>query len=466
LVIPSKEKEKDERGQQQEHRDSSRQDIRALLSSLTLKHIGVTIISADDGGRDTSCVFLDNADTFVRLSSGNTIVQEVCIHPFFYSLNGRSTFDNYSVWERVRRGVGSLQALQKITIEGLEREITTAPDWEAVACILRHIHRPIEFCVDGIELAGGRFNGVICVFDSGQAPHSSNYVHWFQRVVPWRQFGGLFLALTTLPALKSALLTHELLVNEDTEMLIEPLIPIEEDYEASFHDSMTEFLQLPTLWHVKFEMFYCIDQVCRAIANGIGGESHITLLELERCMFPNGGGGGDTIRALQTNTLVSKVRLICNQHSRSMFDALSTVLSVHTSLDQVVLRSPVRGFMNTLDFERSGTWLAPLFLTLAYASRTLKSLKCNDVSPSNKMVMKALGHALRGNSSLEYLAFTLHHDGEVRNMQALQWMVAALKQLRFNASLESLKIDGAMEAGWFVSLVILTGNELGENTSL
>ena len=117
----------------------------------------------------------------------------------------------------------------------------------------------------------------------------------FQRVVPWHQFGGLFLALTTLPALKSALLTHELLINEEKEMLLEPLIPMEEDYEASFHDSMTDFLQLPTLWHVKFEMFYCTDQVCRAIANGIGGESHITLLELERCMFPNGSGGGDTI---------------------------------------------------------------------------------------------------------------------------------------------------------------------------
>jgi len=449
-------------------------EIRSLLSCLIVERISMTVVGAEiplrgeahDRGHDiyTSCIF-ENADAFVKLSSGNTMVQEVRIHPFVYSVDGRSMFDDYSVWEKVGRGVGNLQSLQKITIDGLKQE-RTAPDWEAVACILRQIHRPIEFCIEGIYWEGAESMESYVALIWGNPHIKAISLIGSQCVVPRRQFGMLLSALSTLPALKSALLTHEALVNMETGLLFDPLMPPDEDHEDTFHDSMTEFLQSPTLRNVKFETFYCTDQVCRAIANGLSGECHVTSLVFQHCMFPNGGGGGDIIRALQTNTSVEELFLNDNEHSRSMFDALNTVLSVNTTLLHLEVRAPEGEFINSPPRERSGTWLAPLFLTLAYANQTLTSLNVCDVSVSSKMVMRALGHALKANSSLENLVLYLHPNGGIRSQHTFTRMLGALQQLRFNTSLKSLVLDGGIETMWFVNLVIHTINGLGENSPL
>jgi hypothetical protein len=54
----------------------------------------------------------------------------------------------YAVWDKIPEGIGNLQALDVITISDMDDEgEALAPDWEILACILRHLRRGIMLCM-------------------------------------------------------------------------------------------------------------------------------------------------------------------------------------------------------------------------------------------------------------------------------------------------------------------------------
>jgi hypothetical protein len=126
--------------------DGAVNSIRALLRGNTI----VLNKLEDDYG------IFNQVDAFVNLSRGNKTIQEVFLYPATDPSNDASGTQRHVIWEKVAEGIGNLQALRKISIresiivddEG-DFLPSLVPDWEILACILRHLRRGIKLNVNG-----------------------------------------------------------------------------------------------------------------------------------------------------------------------------------------------------------------------------------------------------------------------------------------------------------------------------
>jgi hypothetical protein len=113
--------------------------MREKLSKTTL------VIQWDERGG-----ILSDVDSFIELSKGNNMVEEVQLYPYLYDNQNRIRPSD-AVWEeKLGMALGNLQSLNKLSLRsnlewddyGTEEGLET-PDWETLARVLRHIRQKI-----------------------------------------------------------------------------------------------------------------------------------------------------------------------------------------------------------------------------------------------------------------------------------------------------------------------------------
>jgi hypothetical protein len=127
--------------------DYEQDDVEVLMRQALSKSVLQIEWDEDYGG-----IFAD-VDAFLELSKGNSIVQVVCLNPYWYQNRIRRSDANWE--EKLGRALGNLQSLTVLSVictderdEDLEGEYEQEPpDWEYVARVLRHIRQKITLCV-------------------------------------------------------------------------------------------------------------------------------------------------------------------------------------------------------------------------------------------------------------------------------------------------------------------------------
>jgi hypothetical protein len=321
-----------------------------------------------------------NVDSFLELSKESHMVEDLYLDPYWcHNRIRRSDAD----WEvKLGKAIGNLQSLKGVWIQYSHHTVTYAeepPDWESVARVLRQVCQKIALFVDIRPTRGSEeaFARAIRGHPTIQRFETSCSFHF-------DSFGIIASALATLPALESAVLYHDAVENDDLPDMEHP-------------EHITTLLLSPSLRSVEFKQFQITNSVSQAIALALRTGSPITRLTLTRCPSVDGSGGA-IVSALQRNSTLKKLRLVDNEFDESVYDALTSVLLVNTTLPDLTLHTPWNPRIRC-------TWLQPFFVALRM-NTSLKKLDVSYVSMSDELACGALREVFAKNSVLEKL--TLH----------------------------------------------------------
>jgi hypothetical protein len=384
--------------------------MRKKLSKTTLK------IQWDEYGDGT---FAD-VDSFLELSKGNSIVEEVQLNPYWYQNSIRRDAE----WEeKLGMALGNLHALKGLTIQGSyygDEDEQEPPDWEYVARVLRHIRQKITLSLPYLPTRGSEE-----AFARAIRGHPTIQRFVTERSFHFESFGIIASALATLPALESVSLNHADLEDD---------VDLEGLHAMEHPEHMTTLLLSQSLRSVEFRYFHFPNSVCRAVALALKTGSPITCLKLTHCNFSEGGGGA-IVHALQRNSTLKTLSLVLNELDDGICDALTPILRVNTTLTVLRVLAPWQ-FGST-------AWLCPFFDALRM-NTSLKKLKVGYLSLSDELACGALHDVFAKNSVLEEL--TLNYDLDTLvDTDVASWR-RTLPFLRDNKTLKSLVIilNGAL----------------------
>jgi hypothetical protein len=386
--------------------------MREKLSKTTL------VIQWDERGG-----ILSDVDSFIELSKGNNMVEEVQLYPYLYDNQNRIRPSD-AVWEeKLGMALGNLQSLNKLSLRsnlewddyGTEEGLET-PDWETLARVLRHIRQKITlrqylWPTRGSEEAFARAIRGHPTIQRLETGNGFNY----------HSSGTIAAALATLPALESIVFQHAMTETDEEDL---------EDLPAFEHpEHITTLLLSPSLRHVEFDRFYFRNPVSQAVAVALKTGSPITCLYLNDCSFSDGGGGGSIVHALQRNSTVKTLRLCAFPlFDQSFFDVLTSLLLVNNTLtDLKVSTSPMHR-----------TWLHPFFVALRM-NTSLKKVDVNYLHLSDELVGGALREVFAKNSVLEELTLNCDNGSLLCDTDLISWR-RTLPFLRDNKTLKSLVI--------------------------
>jgi hypothetical protein len=222
-------------------------------------------------------------------------------------------------------------------------------------------------------------------------------------------------------------------------------------------EHMTTLLLSPSLRNVEFDEFYLPNSLCQAVGLALKTGSPITCLDLNGCNFSEGGGGA-IVHALQRNPTLEVLNLYGNELDDGIFDALTSVLLVNTTLVELAVH-PARQF-------GSIAWLYPFFVALRI-NTSLKNLDVKYLSLSDELVCGALREVLAKNSVLEELTLYCDIGSLLGDTDVVSWR-RTLPFLRDNKTLKSLVIvlDEDLVEPHVANLCIETVVMLEDNISL
>jgi hypothetical protein len=369
---------------------------------------------------DNTCIF-DRVDTFVSQSRGNDSVEEVVLFPFTNPGDDISGNSRYAIWEKIAEGIGKLQALSEITISSDSRyfvddeEEALVPDWEILACILRHLRRGVRLCMrdnnslrlwntEALPVFAGAINGqaMITGFSTGDG-------------FPFHCLDLLCSALLTLPALEDVLFLQN--AEQGPE-------------EVQSLESMIKLLQSPSLRNVTFNFVDFTNALSKAVANALKIMSEITDLRFSCCSFPE-GGGALIASALKTNTTLKCLELVCSAPdgfgSCSWLSPLFLALQVNHGLKKLTIHE-----FNLIDEELSTAMRLGLGKNSTLETLNLSAITCND---DTCLWREALSF-LRTNRALK--ALYMSFDVTESHATAIRMEVPAM--LRDNETLETLSM--------------------------
>jgi hypothetical protein len=428
--------------------------VRQALSKVMIHHaLCQTTLKLEWDDEDDDGT-LARANSFLELSKGNTIVQEVYLDPRWYQNRLRLLDSDWE--EKLGKMLGNLQSLKELKIEDSvcrDAYDEEPPEWESVARVLRHVWQKITVSVRIAPTRGSEeaFARAIRGHPTIQRFETDNSFHF-------DSFGILASALATLPSLESIRLHHAEL---DEELQPELL----EDLPAIVHpECITTLLLSPSLRSVRFGNFYFPNPVCQVVALALRTGSPITCLALTYCDFHD-GGAASIMYALQRNSTLKTLKLaFLNEYDESACGALTSVLLVNTTLMDLTVRVLTHTTPPTLRIV-VGTWLHP-FLVVLQMNTTLKKLNVGPVSLTDELVCAALRDVLVNNSVLEEL--TLICVGSIQGCTEVASFRSTLPFLRDNKTLKAFTyalVGEAMEP-LVAPLCIDAAAILKDNTSL
>jgi hypothetical protein len=262
--------------------------------------------------------------------------------------------------------------------------------------------------------------------------------------------------LDTLPALESASLGHEELVEDD-------YLEDHEDLPVMEHpEHITTLLLSPSLRSVEFDLFYFSNPVCQAVALALKTGSPITCLKLMDCNFSYGGGSA-ILHALQRNSTLKTLSLAFNELDDGICDTLASVLLVNTTLTDLTVHTPRQ-------FRSSSTWLHAFFVALRM-NTSLKKLDVNYLPLSDELVCGALREVFAKNSVLEELTLNCDtgypYSSLAGDTDVASWR-RTLPLIRDNKTLKSFTLggNGNVEEPHATAICIDTVAILGDNCTL
>lgn len=338
----------------------------------------------------------------------------------------------YKCWEKVGAAGMDMTSITSLSISFEER-----PDWEALACILRHWRREIKLEVEGdydcqredVEHFARAIHGHSCIksFETSDT-FSVNC------------FDIIFSALSSLPALSIVTLWHR-----DWEQEENAFIP--HAYQ------MTKFLLAPSLRVVEFDFFCFTDALCRAVASALSAGSNISSLRLNGCLFPEGGSSA-IAHALEKNSTLRTLECFDIDVDAEFFIALGKSLAVNTALSEISFQ---------LSNKNRSVLMAPVFHAMA-RNVAIKTLVVDNFKLSDKSVSAAIRCGLEHNATLEKLVF---YDVASVDADSIPWR-EALSFLPGNKYLKALTITigGKMLGQPLVDLCTDAVTLLEENTAL
>jgi hypothetical protein len=389
--------------------DYAEEAIRQSLRETTLKI---------DCGKDNDGIFA-NVDSFVELSEGNNIVQEVDLDLYWddYSKRGLQTMDD---WEKLGKGIGNLQALKALRLfrsasysddeEDSDSDEEELLDFETLARVLRHVRQKITLSVDICETirAAEGFAGAI----RGH-PTIAGFETTDSLCFDDRSLGLILPALATMPALES--------------------IDLDAQCEHAFEhpEHLTTLLLSRSLRSVTLRCFGLTNAACQAVAQALKSGSPVTRLSLEDCAFPD-CGAGSIVHALQSNsTLETLILDFTGGFDEIVCDALASLLLVNTTLTDLTVHLPRLGRF-------SRRWLHP-FLAALRINTSVKKLDVNHFSLSDESVCGALRGVFSKNAVLEEFILGCANGSPMVDTDVVTWR-KTLPFLRDNKTLKSLVI--------------------------
>jgi hypothetical protein len=378
--------------------------------------------------RNRQAFLFSNVDSFIELSTGNTIVEEVRLNPYWQTDPIRNADVDWE--EKLGRALGNLQSLKVLKIDD-SADYTPSifqelPDWESVARVLRQVWQKITLSVDIQPRSGSEEEA----FARAIRGHPTIQRFETRMCFHFDSFGIIASGLATLPALESVYLFHVEMEHDDLQPELLEDLPYMEQPEH-----VTTLLLSPSLRSVKFDYFYFPDPVCQAVALALKTGSPITCLELAHCHFPDGGGGA-IVSALQRNSTLEILRLIDDGIDGSVREALTSVLLVNTTLTELTVCG------NPLGHPRARfTWLQPFFVALRMNS-SLKKVDVDCMSMSDELECAALRDVFAKNSVLEELTLRCDIGSRLCDTDLISWR-RTLPFLRDNKTLKSFTITAA-----------------------
>jgi hypothetical protein len=311
----------------------------------------------------------------------------------------------YKCWETVGAAGMNMTSITTLSISFEER-----PDWEALACILRHLRRQIKLDVEG---------DYDCQREDVE--HFARTIHGNPSIKSFETrdtfsvdcFDIIFSALSSLPVLEAATLWHREWEQEEN-----PLIP--------HPQQMTEFLLAPSLRFVEFDFFYFTNALCQAMASALSAGSNISSLRLNSCIFPDGGISADIAHALQKNSSLRTFDCFDNDVDAEFFIALANSLAVNTALVELSFR---------LSHNDSSALMTPVFHAMA-RNVAIKTLVVDNFKLSDESLSAAICCGMGHNSTLEKLIF---YDVASVDADSVPWR-EALSFLPVNTYLKALTI--------------------------
>jgi hypothetical protein len=338
-------------------------------------------------------------------------------------------------WETVGATCQEMTSLRTLSISFDGR-----PDWEALACILRHWRRPIKLEVENDNNINFRRDDVEH-FGRAVSGHASIIAFETRDMFAVEHYDIIFSALSSLPALRAVTLWHQECEQEERN----PVIPHPERF--------TELLLAPSLKVVEFDFFYFTDALCEAMASALSAGSNITSLRLNSCLFPE-GSSSSIARALQENSTLNTLDCFESDVDADFFNALAKSLAVNTTLTELSVR---------LWNNDTSAWMTPVFHAMA-VNVGVQKLVVDKFKLSETSVSDAIRYGMAHNSTLEKLIF---FDVASVNAESVPWR-EALAFLPANTFLKALLITvGGMRLGQpLADLCMDAATLLQENTAL
>jgi hypothetical protein len=395
-------------------------------------------------------------DEFVCKSRGNSGIESLHLHAYAFN----EVFDEQfivgldeRVWERLGEVIGNLQELRRIFIiceDVLENAVT--PNWERLACIIRHVRQSVMIDIDGSYQWDTEE-----MLPFVQAIHGHPTINGFDvgnGRLPYESMSMMYSTLATLPALKSVEL-HA----------IEP----DDGFTLAYPETLTELLRVPTLRSVTFSRFYFTRALCQATANALTEGTKITDLEFQDCSFSDRECAIMMANGLSRNTSVASIRVmsqldedfICALapalESNSTLRDLALVDGGQANLSAIFLALGKNTGLNELFIERCQSMDESLCTAMEYGlgrNKTLRELELHNISlRDDNFALWCRALSFLRDKALSCLSLFVDQGVTESCASAFRMHIAAM--LQENASLKNLSIvtPGDCKVKEFVALL-------------
>jgi hypothetical protein len=395
-------------------------------------------------------------DESVSMSRGNSSIESLTLYA--YSLS--EIYDkrhilglDEGVWERLGEVIGNLEALKTISIlcdDGPENGAT--PNWERLACIIRHIRQSVIVDIDGFCQWGS-----VETLPFVQAIHGHPTIKGFDvgnGRIPYESMSMLCSTLATLPAL--------------TQVQLHAIEP-DDGITLANPETLTELLCVPSLRSVKFSRFYFTRALCQATANALAKGTNIIDLDFNDCKFSDGDCAIMMTDGLSKNRSVANIRvdeapfygvLKCAVAAALALNSTLRLLSFedwHPNLSPLFLALGQNTGLNCLFIEKCQSMDESLCTAMEYGlgtNETLRELELHDISlRDDNFALWCRCFSFLRSKALKALSVFVYHGVTESCASAFRMHIAAM--LQENVSLENLSIvtPGASKVEEFVALL-------------
>jgi hypothetical protein len=363
---------------------------------------------------------LSHMDRFVRKSEYNESVEEVILFPYAFEPYAWGEGQDDEKWDTIGQAIGNLQGLKKLLIcvrangEAEDEDYDNDDDlpnpvWKVLARILSKVRQKIE--VELTETYNWDDEGI--VEESGlfaRAIHGHPTITSFIIDVnfPSEYLDVLYSALSSMPALESIKLCQREVKSED-------------EFTRARNESLTELLRAPPLRSVYFDEFSFTSALCQATAKALMGDTGVTKLEFNNCLFPDEKCATNLTNGFSRNTSVTSITAAAF-FGNGLNGALAAALPSNSTLRDLSL----------VFFEHD---VSPIILALG-KNTGLKTVSLDRFAPIDESLCTAMKDGLGMNATLESLNLS---SIIMTDDNAAMWC-RAFSFLRTNKTLKSLVV--------------------------